>query len=717
MKIIKYILRIFIKRKWWLILLPFIATLSTIFFTRNLNSNFSVSTTIFTGFASGYSIESGVGGRLDMSHVDNSMDNLINIIKSKATLERVSLRLYAEHMMYGDKTKDNNNITQKNFLEIYNRTPITVKKLIDKKSEENTLKKLNEYQKASPTNFVYGLFNWNHPHYCYIALNNNIQVKRLNNSDMMEVSFESDDPGIAYNTIRILNEEFVKEYQNLRFGETDSVINYFQSELLKIGGLLRHNEDSLTNFNIANRVINYDEQTKQIAAQSTEYNLKYVDLKMAYNSSKALLEEIENRMDVNLKQIKNNSKFIQHLNNISKLSYDIAFLESTNTDSISLSDNKLKQYKTKLSKEEENINNFVSAYSAQKYTKEGLAVNDIITEWFSELMKNIEAESELKVLAQRKLEIDNEYLFYSPIGSTLKRQERQISFLENTYLNLLQNLNSALLRKKNLQMTSSTLRILNPPLFPLNSLPSKRKMIILGVLFGSFLFILSYFLILELLDRTLKNKLKSELLIGKDVLGAFPGNFKGKYRRYQNEIKEISKHYLFNAITHNLDHSKKQNIINIISNEAGEGKSFIGDNLLSLFESKGINTKYISYHNDFNADDSKYLLANSINDFYTVEDEQVIIIEHPAFKDSVVANNITKLASVNLFIADANRAWKDTDQLLFERLSKQCNNESLFVYLNKTSIDAAEVFTGLLPPYSTIRKLMYKIIQMEFKTK
>lgn len=717
MKIIKYILRILIKRKWWLILLPFIVTLSAIFFTRNMNSNFSVSTTIFTGFASGYSIESGAGSRLDMDYVNNSMDNLINIIKSKATLERVSLRLYAEHMMYGDKNKDNNTITQKNFIEIYNRTPIAVKELIDKKSEENTLKRLNEYQTASPKNFVYGLFNWNHPHYCYIALDNNIQVKRLDNSDMMEVTFESDDPGIAYNTIRILNEEFVKEYQNLRFGETDSVIQYFQSELLKIGGLLRHNEDSLTDFNIAHRVINYDEQTKQIAYQSREYNLQYVDLKMAYNSSKSLLNEIENRMDLNLKLIKNNSKFLQHLDNISKLSYDVAFLESTKTDSISRSETKLNQYKTKLSKETETFNDLVSTYSAQKYTKEGLSVDNIITEWFSELMNNIKTEAELKVLAQRKLEIDDEYLFYSPIGSTLKRQERQIGFLENTYLNLLQNLNLALLRKKNLQMTSSSLRILNPPLFPLNSLPSKRKMIILGVLFGSFLFILSYFLILELLDRTLKNKLKAELLIGKDVLGAFPANSKGKYRRYENEIKEISKHYLVNALTNNLDHSKNQNIINIISNEKGEGKSFIGENLLSLFESKGINTKYISYHNDFNSNDSKYLLANSINDFYNIEDEQVIIIEHPAFKDSVVSNNITKLASVNLFIADANRAWKDTDQLLFERLSKQCNEESLFVYLNKTSIEATEVFTGLLPPYSIIRKLMYKIIQMEFKTK
>ena len=716
MKIVKYILIIIIKRRWWLIFLPLIATLLAIFFTRNQNFNFRASTTIFTGFASGYSIESGEKSNLDMNYVNNSMDNLMNIIKSKTTLERVSLRLYSEHMIYGDKNRDNNTITKQNFLEIYNRTPNAVKKLIDKKSEAITLQRLEEYKKASPKNFVYGLFNWNHHHYCYDALNN-IQVKKLENSDMMEVSYESDDPGIAFNTIRILNEEFIKEYQSLRFGETDSVINYFKSELSRIGNLLRYNEDSLTNFNVKNRVINYAEQTSQIAYQSREYNLKYVDLKMAYNSSKALLEEIENRMDANLKLIKDNKKFIQHLDNISKLSYDVAFLESTKTDSASLSETKIDNYKNELNKEEKKINSLVSNYSAQKYTKEGIAFDDIVNEWFSELMKNIKAEAELKVLEQRKLEIDDEYLFYSPIGSILKRKDREISFLENSYLNLLQNLNSALLRKKNLQMSSSTLRIINPPTFPLISLPSKRRMVIYSVLLGSFLFILSYFLLIELIDRTLKNKLKAELLIGKNVLGAFPDSPKGRFRRYQNEITGISKHYLFNVITNNLNHSKKQNIINIISNEKGEGKTFIAENLLSLFKEKGINTQYISYHSDFNADDSKYLLADSINDICSLENKQIIIIEHPCLKDTNIPNNITKSSVINLFIADANRAWKDTDQLLFERLSKQCNKDALFIYLNKTSIEATEIFTGLLPPYSILRKLTYKFVQMEFRTK
>ncbi|MDD4529563.1 MAG: exopolysaccharide biosynthesis protein, partial [Bacteroidales bacterium] len=633
MKIVKYILRVIFKRRWYLILLPIFAAILAFYFTINLGLTYKVSSTIFTGFASGYSIESGSSVRSTSDYISTSMDNLINIIKSKNTLEKVSTRLYAENMIYGDSTKDNSTIEKENFIEIFNRTPIDVRKLIEKKSIEKTIINLEKYKKASPKNFVYGLFNWNHRHYCFDALNR-VEVNRVQNSDMIIISYENNDPGITFNTIKILNEEFIKEYQLLRFGETDSVIKYFQAELAKVGAMLRNNEDSLTDYYVENRIINYTEQTDQIAYQSREYNLDYLRLKMDYNSSKATLEEIEKRMDINLKSLKNNSKFIEYLSDISKKRHDIAFIEMNGGDSTNVNKQKIEKSKKEITNKEKEISELLSTYTNDRYTKEGISSASIVNEWFSELMKNIKAEAELQVLAKRKLELDDEYIFYAPIGSNLKRKERQISFLENTYLNLLQNLNSALLRRKNLQMTSSTIKVINPPFFPLNSLPSKRKMIVFGVLFGTFIFIFSYFLIIELLDRSLKNKLKAELLIGNEVIGCFSDTPKGKHRRYENEILERSKQYLFNSIINNLNSNDKISIINIISNEKGEGKSFIAENLHSIFIEKRINTKLISYHNDFNHEDSKYLLANTINDFCDCKDEKIIIIEHPALRES-----------------------------------------------------------------------------------
>ncbi len=715
MNIFKYILRVVFKRKFYLLLMPIFTALIAVLLTINMGQTFKVTTTIFTGFATGYSIESGSNSVINYTAVNSAMDNLMNIIKSKTTLERVSTRLYAENMIYGDSTKDNITIRKNNYQEIFNRTPIEVRDLIEKNSIKNTIDNLNMYKESSPKNFVYGLFNWNHQHYCYDALNQ-INVKRVGNSDMLEISYENNDPGIVYNTIKILNEEFIKEYQLLRFGETDSVIKYFESELAKVSEILRYSEDSLTDYYVRNKIINYNEQTTQVAMQTSNYNYRYLELKMEYNSSKAKLEEIENRMDANLKSIKNNAKFIKYLSDLSQINTKIAINRSNDSSKIISEENN--SYKIQLIEKEKQINEFLLNYSSQKYSKEGVTSDNIINQWFIELIKNIKAESELKVLEKRKIELDEEYAFYAPIGSNLKRKERKINFLENTYLNLLHNLNSALLRKKNLQMTSSTIKVINPPFFPLNSLPSKRRMIIFGVYFGSLIFLFSYFIILELLDRTLKNKIKAEFLIGNEITGAFPDSPKGKYRRHYNEILDKSRHFLFNSIINNLTSSNDSlNIINIISNEKGEGKSFIAENLLKILNEKNINAKLITYHKDFNHEDKNYLLANSIGDFCEIGDEKFIIIEHPALIDSNIPVNIIKASKINLFISLASKAWKDNDQLLYDRLEKECGKENLYIYLNKTSIDATEVFTGLLPPYSWIRKFIYKIIQLDFKTK
>lgn len=261
------------RRRYWLVILPLLTTLIAIYNTRNIPKIYEVNTTIYTGIASGFTIESGSDGtRIDWSAVKNGIDNLISIIMSKSTLRNVSLRLYAQHMIYGDSLKDNNYITAANYRALWRITPPDVRLLIDKNSIDRTVENLNSYEKSSPKNFVYGLFNWYHRHYSYNSLKN-IVVKRVLDSDMIQIEYSSDDPGIAYNTLIILNSEFVKQYEVLRFSQTNSVIEYFRNELAQLEKRLRSSEDSLTLYNIEKRIINYPEQTKQVAELSGKYAL------------------------------------------------------------------------------------------------------------------------------------------------------------------------------------------------------------------------------------------------------------------------------------------------------------------------------------------------------------------------------------------------------------------------------------------------------------
>lgn len=92
----------------------------------------------------------------------------------------------------------------------------------------------------------------------------------------MDISYSSGDPGIAYNTVRILMDEFVEEYRRIRYGETDKVIKYFEEELKRIGKKLNSEEDDLTKYNVEKRIINYLDETKEIAlsVKSSSYENK-----------------------------------------------------------------------------------------------------------------------------------------------------------------------------------------------------------------------------------------------------------------------------------------------------------------------------------------------------------------------------------------------------------------------------------------------------------
>ena len=187
----------------------------------------------------------------------------------------------------------------------------------------------------------------------------------------------TDDPGIAYNTIEILTKEFVNEYRSIRYGETDNVIKYFKGELDRIGKELRINEDSLTNYNIDKRIINYYDETKEIAAINKEFELREQNVLFDYNSAKAMLSELERHMDSNAKQVLNNLQFLDKLKEASSLTGKISEME-TITDNSPTQGNSLQDYKNRLEKTRKELSDLSNKYVEHQYTKEGVGLNHAV---------------------------------------------------------------------------------------------------------------------------------------------------------------------------------------------------------------------------------------------------------------------------------------------------------------------------------------------------
>ena len=259
MDIFRYIVRFLYKIRWYLVVLPTIALIVAWFMTRNMERVYDANTTIYTGMITSYNLEGGSG--IAGGNPQTNITNLILIIQTDNTIHEVALKLFARCMMYGNPNKDNNYITAEHFRQLNASVPPEVKALINPQNELETYRNLKAYERPSQDNFLFGLLNY-HPYFSINSITSRLKVLQLNNSDIIDIAYSANDPGICYNTLDILNEVFANQYQQLRYGETMNVIKFFEKEVKRLYRNLTTAENDLIKYNVKNRIINYGEQTK-----------------------------------------------------------------------------------------------------------------------------------------------------------------------------------------------------------------------------------------------------------------------------------------------------------------------------------------------------------------------------------------------------------------------------------------------------------------------
>ena len=713
MEYFRFIVRFLYRIRWYLAIIPMIALIIAWLMTGNLSKDYTVKTTIYTGIISGYNIETGTSVSAANSTVN--MANLMHIISTERTLKEVSLRLFARVMTYGDENQNNNYILAEHFKELNASVPQEVKALIDKRSEEKTVKNLLAYERPSAGNFVYGLLNYGHPYFSIRALSEKIKVARMENSDLIEIGYSANDPGIAYNTLEILNEEFIDQYQRIRFGETDNVIKFFEGEVARLYKLLTNAEDSLISYNVAKRIINYGEQTKMVAVMDADHKGMQQDILMNNMTSKALADFYENKLGSQANIIRGNNEFITELNKISRLKSRISNLELMNEGGDTEVNEALDVARKELADTEEHIREITTGIVAETSSVNNVDVNSLISQWLEQVVLYEKTQAEMEAMNIQRRNLDKDFLYFSPIGATINRKERHIGFIEGNYMEMLKALNSARLRRRNLQMTTATLQVLNPPLFPLSAMPTNRLMILLATYVLTFFFIAGYFFLIELLDHTLRDRRRAESITGNRVLGAFPKESTLRYRRFNKVINEMAVRHLSKSVLPYLK-SGQQNVVNLLSTEERDGKSLLANELEEYWNSIGLAVRRITYDEDFLSEDSKYALAENISDLCAdVAPDEILLVEYPCLKDFSVSPALLNMGTINLLVARANRTWKDTDQKAYNELKESLSVEkrrNLFFYLTQADRNAVEEFTGQLPPYTLFKNFIYRISQL-----
>src|SRR5665647_1956158 len=127
MKIID-LLRLLRRHLVLLLLTPIILAVLVIFFTKSRSFTYSSETTLYTGIASGTSVE--MGKSLSYFATNTDFDNLINVINSRQTQQEVAIRLLVQHLMMPDY--DPRYISKKSYEYVKKITPNYISALIVK---------------------------------------------------------------------------------------------------------------------------------------------------------------------------------------------------------------------------------------------------------------------------------------------------------------------------------------------------------------------------------------------------------------------------------------------------------------------------------------------------------------------------------------------------------------------------------------------------------
>ena len=714
MDLFRYIVRFLFKIRWYLIILPMIALVVAWFSTRDMERVYDTNTTIYTGMITGYNLEGGSGTAGGQSQTN--MTNLMLLIQTDATVHEVSLRLFARCMMYGNANKDNNYISAEHYRQLYNSVPAEVKALINHNSENATYANLKAYERPSADNFIFGITNY-HPYFGINSITSRLKVVQLQRSDIIDIGYSCNDAGVAYNTLDILNDVFARQYGLLRYGETTNVIKFFEREVAHLYRILTNAEDDLIRYNVEKRIINYGEQTKLLSGMDATQKTTDNDLLINKTTTRALMNYLERQLGDRAKVIKANRDFTNQVTDISRIQSRISNLRLMSSEGGASgveTQTELAKAQRMLQDASNNVKGLVKDIEAGNYnTETGVKASGMIDRWLEQVLKLEEAKAHESAMDIMREKIDKEVLYYAPIGATVSRKERHIAFIEGNYMEMLRALNAARLRQKNLQMSTATLRVLNPPMFPMNAQPTNRMMTLLGAFMLAFMFTAMYFFIIELLDRTLRDRMRSERITQIPVMGCFPKESNLRYRRFNKTIADMALRQLSKALLPHFEEGK-QNVLNLLSTDAANGKSYIAQELENYWISIGLQVRRITYDEDYLAEDSRFIMAKDIKDICPdLLPNEIAIVEYPNLDDNSIPPALLNMGTVNLMVTRANRTWKDVDQKALKELNDRLENKnSLFMYLTECQRYAVEEFVGQLPPYTGFNNFIYRMSQM-----
>lgn len=555
-----YLLNALWRKKWIIILIPLISMVAAYFFTINLKPTYRANSQLATGFTTNEGVNI-TDEKFNLRGVDLKFSNLLATMESGTLFNMVSYKMAANRIngileqekFKSDFTKDELLLAE-NIFQSY----LMKQKTFSVEDEHSELLRdvLNEFQ------------------YTFSFFQSGFEIKRIPNTDFIQVAFVSGNPNISSDAVNIYCDQFLRYYTNTKRASSSESVTFYEELKKRKKEELDDKNEALKSFKSNNNLMGsstdgdnrsvqlYDLESQRDQINNTIYGLRLqlegyrasLAEKTGNNGNSVISNSNERVLEIKKKIDRVNERFISSGSNDSQLLDSLNLLRQ--------------QYKVELTMMERG--------NSRQNTK-GLGEGEI-----SDLIKSTAIE--LRVQESRRNdvnfninEIRGNLSSYANNEAILSSLERDAQVASDEYLAATAKYNEA---RNKLMASAGSIRKIYEAVTPASPEPSKRLIIIILAGFATFGLCIFVIIVLEVMDNSIKTQTQFERLTGLQLSGTLVKvdtkklNYTNLFIKKQEEPElELFKHFL-RKIRYEIENDNAKTFL-ITSAKVGVGKTFV----------------------------------------------------------------------------------------------------------------------------------------------
>ncbi len=414
--------------KRWLVLIcvPLVSMAVTYYLVRDMPSNFSAQATLATGLVDETQHTLSIGGiNFQESQISQQFTNVIEMMKLKKMVDKVSYLLIIHDLSQPDPFRKPSKLVKAMEEKEKMKSIVFFKNKYDKEEELNLWDNSDNQQQKILESMKYDA----------ATINNNLNIHRKNNSDYIEVEYNSENAELSPFVVNTICKEFIKSYDSIIIKNKKKTSDYLAEMLRQKYVAMNAKIALLKDYKIQNKILNLYEQSKILYTTIVLIDSRKQDAQKEIESYTGAINNIDSKFNPN------DRKYLESA--LTKLNRGIL---ETKTKLQALSDQYLKSnydedYKKGMDSLQKIMNGQINALNDQYIYDPLSAEKDLMGQKLSlEVQRDITKNS-LNGLTRELDAFNQRFNRLVPFEAVIQSYERDIDIASREYLDVLNKYN------------------------------------------------------------------------------------------------------------------------------------------------------------------------------------------------------------------------------------------------------------------------------------